>query len=182
MFRLLSPIFRTVFSNSYEATKCISTIDLQLITRLAKVASYCNLLPKNHIDLLTIGARTSCKSVYKISDSITRWTYKEEIYIHIERPQLSGLNGWICYINVPNLVSLCISVPFQLNFLHVYFISMLILLFYLCHCLRKNGFLLEEDMHAPPGHHFKLKAVPFSKNTTFGVEGNPCLGNLDSSF
>lgn len=36
--------------------------------------------------------------------------------------------------------------------------------------IRKNGFVLEEDMHAPPGHHFKLKAVPFSKNTTFGVE------------
>lgn len=37
--------------------------------------------------------------------------------------------------------------------------------------LRKNGFSLEEDPHAPPGHHFKLKAVPFSKNITFGVEG-----------
>ncbi|KAK2649453.1 hypothetical protein Ddye_016942 [Dipteronia dyeriana] len=36
--------------------------------------------------------------------------------------------------------------------------------------IRKNGFALEEDLHAPPGHHFKLKAVPFSKNTTFGVE------------
>ncbi|XP_073130166.1 DNA mismatch repair protein PMS1 isoform X2 [Henckelia pumila] len=34
---------------------------------------------------------------------------------------------------------------------------------------RKNGFLLEEDMHAPPGNRFKLKAVPFSKNITFGV-------------
>nr|XP_016464724.1 PREDICTED: DNA mismatch repair protein PMS1-like isoform X2 [Nicotiana tabacum] len=34
---------------------------------------------------------------------------------------------------------------------------------------RKNGFLLEEDLHAPPGHRFKLKAVPFSKNITFGV-------------
>lgn len=80
------------------------------------------------------------------------------------------------------LLSFRISVPFQLNFLHVYFISMLILLFYLCHSVfRKNGFVLEEDMHAPPGHHFKLKAVPFSKNTTFGVEGNPCLGSLDSS-
>ncbi|XP_040364784.1 DNA mismatch repair protein PMS1 isoform X3 [Rosa chinensis] len=37
--------------------------------------------------------------------------------------------------------------------------------------IRKNGFSLEEDLHAPPGHHFKLKAVPFSKNITFGVEG-----------
>ncbi|GMH30855.1 hypothetical protein Nepgr_032698 [Nepenthes gracilis] len=36
--------------------------------------------------------------------------------------------------------------------------------------IRKNGFSLEEDLHAPPGHRFKLKAVPFSKNTTFGVE------------
>ncbi|XP_050366193.1 DNA mismatch repair protein PMS1 isoform X2 [Argentina anserina] len=36
--------------------------------------------------------------------------------------------------------------------------------------IRKNGFSLEEDPHAPPGHHFKLKAVPFSKNITFGVE------------
>ncbi|KAL2510553.1 DNA mismatch repair protein PMS1 [Abeliophyllum distichum] len=35
--------------------------------------------------------------------------------------------------------------------------------------IRKNGFLLEEDVHAPPGHRFKLKAVPFSKNITFGV-------------
>ncbi|PON96568.1 DNA mismatch repair protein [Trema orientale] len=36
--------------------------------------------------------------------------------------------------------------------------------------IRKNGFSLEEDPDAPPGHHFKLKAVPFSKNITFGVE------------
>ncbi|KAL5791807.1 hypothetical protein ACOSP7_000401 [Xanthoceras sorbifolium] len=36
--------------------------------------------------------------------------------------------------------------------------------------IRKNGFALEEDLHAPPGHHFKLKAIPFSKNITFGVE------------
>ncbi|KAL6217237.1 hypothetical protein ACLB2K_010454 [Fragaria x ananassa] len=36
--------------------------------------------------------------------------------------------------------------------------------------IRKNGFSLEEDPHAPPGHHFKLKAIPFSKNITFGVE------------
>ncbi|CAN4091435.1 unnamed protein product [Withania somnifera] len=34
---------------------------------------------------------------------------------------------------------------------------------------RRNGFLLEEDLCAPPGHRFKLKAVPFSKNTTFGI-------------
>ncbi|KAE8671299.1 DNA mismatch repair protein PMS1 [Hibiscus syriacus] len=36
--------------------------------------------------------------------------------------------------------------------------------------IRKNGFVLEEDPDAPPGHHFKLRAVPFSKNITFGVE------------
>ncbi|KAB2052684.1 hypothetical protein ES319_A12G139800v1 [Gossypium barbadense] len=36
--------------------------------------------------------------------------------------------------------------------------------------IRKNGFILEEDPHAPPGHHFNLRAVPFSKNITFGVE------------
>lgn len=35
--------------------------------------------------------------------------------------------------------------------------------------IRKNGFALEEDVHAPPGHRFKLRAVPFSKNITFGV-------------
>ncbi|KAL0459661.1 UNVERIFIED_CONTAM: DNA mismatch repair protein PMS1 [Sesamum latifolium] len=34
---------------------------------------------------------------------------------------------------------------------------------------RKNGFLLEEDMHAPSGQRFILKAVPFSKNITFGI-------------
>ncbi|KAL7151244.1 hypothetical protein ABFS83_04G018400 [Erythranthe nasuta] len=34
---------------------------------------------------------------------------------------------------------------------------------------RKNGFLLEEDVYAPSGHRFILKAVPFSKNITFGV-------------
>ncbi|KAJ8547431.1 hypothetical protein K7X08_011017 [Anisodus acutangulus] len=34
---------------------------------------------------------------------------------------------------------------------------------------RRNGFLLEEDLCAPPGHRFKLKAVPFSKNLTFGI-------------
>ncbi|XP_057963527.1 DNA mismatch repair protein PMS1 isoform X2 [Malania oleifera] len=36
--------------------------------------------------------------------------------------------------------------------------------------IRRNGFVLEEDLHAPPGHHFILRAVPFSKNITFGVE------------
>lgn len=36
---------------------------------------------------------------------------------------------------------------------------------------RKNGFSLDEDPYAPPGRHFILKAVPFSKNVTFGVEG-----------
>ncbi|RWR95291.1 DNA mismatch repair protein [Cinnamomum micranthum f. kanehirae] len=36
--------------------------------------------------------------------------------------------------------------------------------------IRKNGFTLIEDLHAPPGHHFLLKAVPFSKNVTFGAE------------
>ncbi|KAL3517451.1 hypothetical protein ACH5RR_020040 [Cinchona calisaya] len=35
--------------------------------------------------------------------------------------------------------------------------------------IRKNGFSLEEDVHAPPGQRFKLKGVPFSKNITFGV-------------
>ncbi|KAK1428177.1 hypothetical protein QVD17_17006 [Tagetes erecta] len=35
--------------------------------------------------------------------------------------------------------------------------------------IRKNGFSLEEDADAPPGHRYKLKAVPFSKNITFGV-------------
>ncbi|CAM8924789.1 unnamed protein product [Rhodiola kirilowii] len=36
--------------------------------------------------------------------------------------------------------------------------------------LRKNGFTLEEDLHAPPGNHFRLVAVPFSKNIVFGAE------------
>ncbi|KAI3829589.1 hypothetical protein L1987_03715 [Smallanthus sonchifolius] len=35
--------------------------------------------------------------------------------------------------------------------------------------IRKNGFSLEEDVDAPPGRRYKLKAVPFSKNITFGV-------------
>ncbi|XP_051142117.1 DNA mismatch repair protein PMS1 isoform X2 [Andrographis paniculata] len=34
---------------------------------------------------------------------------------------------------------------------------------------RKNGFILEEDMHAPSGSRYLLKAVPFSKNITFGI-------------
>ncbi|PKA52721.1 DNA mismatch repair protein PMS1 [Apostasia shenzhenica] len=36
--------------------------------------------------------------------------------------------------------------------------------------IRKNGFVLMEDTHAPSGHHFLLKAVPFSKSMTFGAE------------
>lgn len=36
--------------------------------------------------------------------------------------------------------------------------------------IRKNGFALKEDMVAPPGQRFLLKAVPFSKNITFGIE------------
>lgn len=40
---------------------------------------------------------------------------------------------------------------------------------------RKNGFALKEDMDAPPGQRFLVKAVPFSKNITFGVEGNPAV-------
>lgn len=35
--------------------------------------------------------------------------------------------------------------------------------------IRKNGFALEEDLHAPLGKRFRLRAVPFSKNITFGV-------------
>ncbi|GJY91086.1 DNA mismatch repair protein [Tanacetum coccineum] len=35
--------------------------------------------------------------------------------------------------------------------------------------IRKNGFSLEEDVNATPGHRYRLKAVPFSKNITFGV-------------
>ncbi|XP_038979286.1 DNA mismatch repair protein PMS1-like isoform X3 [Phoenix dactylifera] len=34
----------------------------------------------------------------------------------------------------------------------------------------RNGFVLMEDAHAPPGHRFLVKAVPFSKNITFGAE------------
>ncbi|XP_061347276.1 DNA mismatch repair protein PMS1 isoform X2 [Gastrolobium bilobum] len=36
--------------------------------------------------------------------------------------------------------------------------------------IRKNGFTLEEDPNAPPRCRFKLKSVPFSKNTIFGIE------------
>ncbi|KAK7344434.1 hypothetical protein VNO77_14031 [Canavalia gladiata] len=36
--------------------------------------------------------------------------------------------------------------------------------------IRKNGFTLEEDPNAPPGSHYKLKSVPFSKNILFGIE------------
>ncbi|CAK8572806.1 unnamed protein product [Lathyrus sativus] len=36
--------------------------------------------------------------------------------------------------------------------------------------IRKNGFTLEEDLNAPPGCRYKLKSVPYSKNTVFGVE------------
>ncbi|CAA7038359.1 unnamed protein product [Microthlaspi erraticum] len=36
--------------------------------------------------------------------------------------------------------------------------------------IRENGFLLEEDPSAPPGRHFRLRAIPYSKNITFGVE------------
>ncbi|XP_078429762.1 DNA mismatch repair protein isoform X4 [Wolffia australiana] len=36
--------------------------------------------------------------------------------------------------------------------------------------IRKNGFSLVEDANGPPGQHFLLTAVPFSKNITFGVE------------
>ncbi|VFQ73907.1 unnamed protein product [Cuscuta campestris] len=35
--------------------------------------------------------------------------------------------------------------------------------------IRRNGFTLEEDLYAPPGLRFHLKAVPFSQNITFGV-------------
>lgn len=36
--------------------------------------------------------------------------------------------------------------------------------------IRKNGFSLEEDPHASAGQRFRLKAIPFSKKITFGVE------------
>ncbi|XP_013621640.1 PREDICTED: DNA mismatch repair protein PMS1 isoform X3 [Brassica oleracea var. oleracea] len=36
--------------------------------------------------------------------------------------------------------------------------------------IRENGFLLDENPSAPPGRHFRLRAVPYSKKITFGVE------------
>ncbi|XP_042402412.1 DNA mismatch repair protein PMS1-like isoform X2 [Zingiber officinale] len=36
--------------------------------------------------------------------------------------------------------------------------------------IRKSGFRLIEDIHAPPGRRFMLKAVPFSKSIVFGAE------------
>ncbi|KAG6495274.1 hypothetical protein ZIOFF_043068 [Zingiber officinale] len=36
--------------------------------------------------------------------------------------------------------------------------------------VRKSGFRLIEDIHAPPGRRFMLKAVPFSKSIVFGAE------------
>ncbi|KAF8387846.1 hypothetical protein HHK36_026508 [Tetracentron sinense] len=48
--------------------------------------------------------------------------------------------------------------------------------------IRKNGFTMEEDAHAPPGHHFKLKSVPFSKNITFGAEGKCYVKELISTL
>ncbi|KAG0480521.1 hypothetical protein HPP92_011379 [Vanilla planifolia] len=36
--------------------------------------------------------------------------------------------------------------------------------------IRKNGFVLIEDINASPGHQYLLKAVPLSKNITFGIE------------
>jgi DNA mismatch repair protein PMS2 len=46
-----------------------------------------------------------------------------------------------------------------------------LLFFFLLSYVRKNGFVLAEDLHASPGNHYILKAVPFSKNITFGVQG-----------
>ncbi|KAJ3681376.1 hypothetical protein LUZ60_015865 [Juncus effusus] len=36
--------------------------------------------------------------------------------------------------------------------------------------IRKNGFVVAQDTNASPGHQMLLKAVPFSKNITFGPE------------
>ncbi|KAL5983775.1 hypothetical protein ACLOJK_017867 [Asimina triloba] len=48
--------------------------------------------------------------------------------------------------------------------------------------LQKNGFSLIEDADAPSGHHFLLKAVPFSKNITFGAEDvKELISNLADS-
>nr|KAJ0189791.1 hypothetical protein LSAT_V11C800396830 [Lactuca sativa] len=40
--------------------------------------------------------------------------------------------------------------------------------------LLENGFLLEEDLDAPPGQRYKMKVVPTSKNITFGVAEEAC--------
>lgn len=36
--------------------------------------------------------------------------------------------------------------------------------------IRKNGFVLAEDLHASPCNRYFIKAVPFSKNITFGAQ------------
>ncbi|KAJ4910213.1 DNA mismatch repair protein PMS1 [Raphanus sativus] len=36
--------------------------------------------------------------------------------------------------------------------------------------IRENGFILDENPSAPPGRHLRLRAVPYSKKITFGVE------------
>ncbi|KAL8234307.1 hypothetical protein R6Q59_020407 [Mikania micrantha] len=43
------------------------------------------------------------------------------------------------------------------------------LIYVIVFSVQENGFSLEEDVNAPPGKHYKLKAFPFSKNVTFGV-------------
>jgi len=55
-----------------------------------------------------------------------------------------------------------------------YFYFLIVICILVISNFRKNGFALEEDPYAPPGQHFRLKAVPFSKNITFGVEGSCC--------
>ena len=70
---------------------------------------------------------------------------------------LSGTNWW----NKPWWKLLLILS----NFLFPHLFSSIFSIF------RKNGFVLEEDLHASPGNHYLLKAVPFSKNITFGVQG-----------
>lgn len=42
---------------------------------------------------------------------------------------------------------------------------------------RRNGFELVEARDAPAGRRFKLAAVPFSKNITFGPDGEPAFRN-----
>lgn len=56
-----------------------------------------------------------------------------------------------------------------------YFYFLIVICILVISNFRKNGFALEEDPYAPPGQHFRLKAVPFSKNITFGVEGSCCF-------